>query len=65
MTESDREQIIGPLLKEVSRSFYLTLRVLPGALRPAISLAYLLARASDTIADTKVVPREKRRQHLV
>src|SRR5712692_5304900 len=44
------------LLKEVSRSFYLTLRVLPGAIRPQISLAYLLARATDTIADTEIVP---------
>ena len=65
MTESERANLIGPLLKEVSRSFYLTLRVLPAALRPAISLAYLLARASDTIADTKVVPRERRREHLI
>jgi farnesyl-diphosphate farnesyltransferase len=48
------------LLRDVSRSFYLTLRVLPREIRPQISLAYLLARASDTIADTKVVPRAKR-----
>ncbi len=65
MTGSERDPLIGPLLKAVSRSFYLTLRVLPPALRPAISLAYLLARASDTIADTKVVPRERRRELLV
>ena len=65
VTQSERDQLIGPLLRDVSRSFYLTLRVLPAALRPAISLGYLLARASDTIADTKVVPREKRRAHLV
>ncbi|MFA5139414.1 MAG: squalene/phytoene synthase family protein [Elusimicrobiota bacterium] len=49
-----------PLLRGVSRSFYLTLRVLPQELRPRISVAYLLARASDTVADTQVVPREKR-----
>ena len=48
------------LLRGVSRSFYLSLRVLPPALRSQISLAYLLARASDTVADTKAVPREKR-----
>ena len=65
MTQVKRSQLIGPLLRDVSRSFYLTLRVLPATLRPAISLAYLLARASDTIADTKVVPRDKRRAHLV
>ena len=65
VTQRERNQLIGPLLRDVSRSFYLTLRVLPAALRPAISLAYLLARASDTIADTKVVPRDKRQAHLV
>ena len=52
--------LIGPLLRDVSRSFYLTLRVLPREIRPQISLAYLLARATDTIADTKAVPRAKR-----
>ena len=60
MTIPEENQIIGPLLRDVSRSFYLTLRVLPVQIRPQISLAYLLARASDTIADTKVVPRAKR-----
>ena len=59
MTTTQTE-LIGPLLRGVSRSFYLTLRVLPPAIRPQISLAYLLARATDTIADTKAVPRAKR-----
>jgi farnesyl-diphosphate farnesyltransferase len=44
------------LLRDTSRSFYLTLRVLPVAVRPQIGLAYLLARATDTIADTELVP---------
>lgn len=48
------------LLKQVSRSFYLTLRVLPGGIRPQIGLAYLLARAADTIADTRLVSAERR-----
>jgi farnesyl-diphosphate farnesyltransferase len=48
------------LLKDVSRSFYLTMRVLPEAIRPPISLAYLLARTTDTVADTAVVPLEQR-----
>jgi len=54
------KELIGPLLRDVSRSFYLTLRVLPPAIRSQISVAYLLARASDTIADTDAVPRAKR-----
>lgn len=40
------------ILKDVSRSFYLSMRVLPKAMREPISLGYLLARASDTLADT-------------
>jgi len=42
-------------LKQTSRSFYLTLRVLPAAVRPQIGLAYLLARTTDTIADTELI----------
>lgn len=39
-------------LKGVSRSFYLSLRLLPREMRPAAGLGYLLARTSDTIADS-------------
>lgn len=38
--------------KGVSRSFYLSLRLLPAPMRNAASTGYLLARASDTIADS-------------
>jgi len=48
------------VLKGVSRSFYLTLRLLPAPMRRAASLGYLLARTSDTIADTTGVPTEER-----
>lgn len=51
---------LNDLLKATSRSFYLTLRVLPGAIRPQIGLAYLLARTTDTIADTELVPLDQR-----
>lgn len=44
------------VLKGVSRSFYLTLRLLPRPMRGAASLGYLLARTSDTLADTAAVP---------
>jgi farnesyl-diphosphate farnesyltransferase len=44
------------LLQATSRSFYLTLRVLPARVRPQIGLAYLLARTTDTIADTEILP---------
>jgi len=48
------------VLKGVSRSFYLTLRLLPEPMRGAASLGYLLARTSDTLADTAAVPAETR-----
>lgn len=57
---ADSRDLLTSLLREVSRSFYLTLRALPAAVRPQISLAYLLARATDTIADTELVPVEER-----
>lgn len=47
---------MNAILKSVSRSFYLTIRLLPRSLRAPVSLAYLLARASDTIADTAEIP---------
>ena len=52
--------LLGELLESVSRSFYLTLKTLPEDVREPIGLAYLLARASDTIADTDAVPAELR-----
>ena len=57
---SDTTRLLTDLLRQVSRSFYTTLRVLPGAVRRQIGLAYLLARATDTIADTALVPLEQR-----
>jgi farnesyl-diphosphate farnesyltransferase len=57
---AEQKQLLMDLLKATSRSFYLTLRVLPGAVRPQIGLAYLLARMTDTIADTELVPPAQR-----
>ena len=47
------ETLEKQILKDVSRSFYLSMRVLPKPMREPISLGYLLARASDTLADTE------------
>jgi farnesyl-diphosphate farnesyltransferase len=52
----ERKDLRGPVLRSVSRSFYLSLRIPPAALREPLSLAYLLARATDTIADTPEPP---------
>jgi farnesyl-diphosphate farnesyltransferase len=48
------------LLKPVSRSFYISIRLLPKALREPVALAYLLARTSDTIADSSALEVDKR-----
>jgi len=48
------------LLAAVSRSFYLSLLVLPRAVRGPLSLGYLLARAADTIADVPARPAVER-----
>ena len=58
------ESVLKSLLRDVSRSFYLTLRVLPSAVRSQIGLAYLLARTTDTVADTELVPLERRLKAL-
>jgi farnesyl-diphosphate farnesyltransferase len=65
MSNSTRALLLGPLLKSVSRSFYLTLRVLPAGMRDPVGLAYLLARAADTIADTSLIPPGKRLELLL
>ena len=51
-------------LRGVSRSFYLSIRLLPAALRRPIAVAYLLARATDTVADTAALPADARRDLL-
>src|SRR5688572_26093025 len=64
-TPGARDQLRGPVLRSVSRSFYLSLRILPRPLRDPLSLAYLLARATDTIADTPEPPAELRVEALL
>ncbi len=56
--------LTSALLPRVSRSFYLSLAVLSSAVRPAVGLAYLLARAADTVADTRLIERRARIIHL-
>lgn len=56
MNAREMNRLRGPILRSVSRSFYLSLRILPAPLRDPLSLAYLLARTTDTIADTAEAP---------
>lgn len=53
---SARSHLEREVLRSVSRSFYLSIRFLPAPLRQPIALAYLLARTSDTVADTSQIP---------
>lgn len=57
--DSESPGLDWALLKRVSRSFYLTLRLLPAPVRESISLAYLLARFTDTEADGAVSDAER------
>ena len=52
------------ILRSVSRSFYLSIRLLPVQLREPIALAYLLARTTDTVADTAQISGSVRMETL-
>jgi len=51
---------ISYLLRNHARTFALTLAILPRSLREPLGVTYLLARASDTIADAGMISRERR-----
>lgn len=53
-----------PLLKNISRSFYWSVRLLPASVRRPICLAFLACKTADTIADTTLIPGPKRLQLL-
>lgn len=55
-----RVELERDVLKGVSRSFYLSLRLLPAPMRRPAGIAYLLARTSDTIADSASLPAAER-----
>jgi farnesyl-diphosphate farnesyltransferase len=58
--EPSKQELLRDLLKQVSRLFYTTLVVVPADVRDQVSLAYLFARAADTIADTELIDRPRR-----
>ncbi|MDQ3186019.1 MAG: squalene/phytoene synthase family protein [Pseudomonadota bacterium] len=63
-TDTVTRELLHDILKQVSRSFYLTLNVLPADVRSQMGLSYLFARAADTIADTDLIGREQRLKYL-
>ena len=62
--QTPRSDLLTDLLKRVSRLFYTTLAVLPTNVRSQVGLAYLFARAADTIADTDLIDRTCRLEFL-
>ena len=48
------------LLRGVSRSFDLSIRLLPAGVQAPVAVGYLLARATDTVADTTALPLAER-----
>ena len=64
LSEARRQRLLKEILKSVSRSFYLTLAILPQRLREPIGLAYLIARAADTVADTVLISPAERLENL-
>ena len=65
MNQVDNRLLLRDILKGVSRSFYLTIRALPSGMRQPVAVAYLLARAADTIADTRALPTRERLERLL
>ncbi|MBH0191768.1 MAG: squalene/phytoene synthase family protein [Nitrospira sp.] len=63
-TDLSKQELLRDLLKQVSRLFYTTLAVVPADVRDQVSLAYLFARAADTIADTDLIDRHRRLDFL-
>jgi farnesyl-diphosphate farnesyltransferase len=63
-TNVSKQRLLRDLLKQVSRLFYTTLVVVPAGVRDQVSLAYLFARAADTIADTELIDRPRRLDYL-
>ena len=53
LTSAMRDRLLQDVLKSISRSFYLSLRILPRRLRKPVGLAYFLARVADTISDQR------------
>ena len=63
-SKSPTGRLSGTILRSVSRSFYVSIRILPSRLREPVALAYLLARSTDTVADTEGIARNVRAETL-
>ncbi len=64
MKPAASDRVLNDLLRATSRSFYLSVRVLPKVMREPVGIAYLLARSADSIADSPNLSLEQRRHWL-
>ncbi len=51
---------LDTLLKKTARTLYLSAHILPDSIRSAFAIAYLLCRYADTIADSYLLPADRR-----
>lgn len=56
---------LDALLRGVSRSFHLSMALLPRGVRAPVATAYLLARATDTVADLPSTPAARKEDLLL
>lgn len=59
------EPFIREYIPKVSRTFALTIKFLPKALRNSVYTSYLLCRVADTLEDSPLLPREEREKRLL
>jgi farnesyl-diphosphate farnesyltransferase len=59
-----RSRNLESILRPVSRSFFISIKLLPRKLREPVGIGYLLARATDTIADTADISAALREEAL-
>ncbi len=55
---------IWELLKKTSRTFYLSIRILPREMDEALALAYLMLRVSDYLEDSETIPQDRKARLL-
>lgn len=55
---------LNSILKQVSRSFYLSIRILPESMQTPVGIAYLLARAADSMTDSDQINPQVRANYL-
>ena len=60
----DARRFAHDILPDVSRTFAISIRFLPGTLGTAVNTAYLLCRIADTVEDDSSTPPEKRAELL-